>query len=517
MAHRPLAGPSTERRAAVVGRWRATSWLQRALVGYYGLYVLWYLASGTTGRLRTAVSDGAYLPLDAAGIAVSLLAASRASRRRDRSVWLLIALALTLRLWGDAAWFWLEAVRQSDPFPSVADIGFFGFYPLLTLALALVPVRAQSRRASVGNLLDVLAVVGGAFMVIWYLVLGAALEDGVSSLGQLLDVAYPLWDLVLVLAGGRVLLRGTDPRWTVRARWLIAGALLFVLGDTGFGYLAGLDGFTGGGWLDLPWIGALLCFALAAGTRPRTTATRDGALAGHAHLLPVLAVAGSYAVVARVALHLPLFPVGGVLLSDLAITIVVVGRQLVAVAEHRDLAATYHRAAVTDSLTGVASRSHFLEQAASVLAAHPAGRCAVVMVDLDHFKSVNDVHGHLAGDAALRTVAAHLRASVREADLLGRFGGDEFVALLVDLTQEQAAGVVDRMTEVSGLPPGGRPLSLSVGWACHGTTLDELLGRADTALYAAKAAGRGRAVALHDLVEPLRTDARDGADCTPAA
>ena len=100
---------------------------------------------------------------------------------------------------------------------------------------------------------------------------------------------------------------------------------------------------------------------------------------------------------------------------------------------------------------------------------------------------------HVAGDHALVVVADHLRASLRAGDLLARFGGDEFVALLTDVSTQEAAEVVDRLTDVRHLQ--GPRLTLSVGWAVHGPALEDLLGRADAALYAAKAAGRGRAVA----------------------
>jgi len=455
--------------------------------------------------------DAAYLPLGFAGLVLSLRAAKRATGRRDRTVWLLIALALAFRAWGDGAWWWLEAVRGQSPFPSVADVGYFGFYPVLIIAVAALPTRPQSRRASAGNLLDVLAMVGGAFMVIWYLVLGAALQGGIGNLEQALNVAYPVWDLLLMLAAGRVLLRGTDPRWTVRAWWLIAGAMCFVVADIGFGYLSNQAGFTGGGWLDLFWIAALLFFALAATSRPRVGAAAEAELARYVHLLPVLAIVASYVVVAKAGLHLPLFPVGGVLLIDLLITIVVVARQLVAVSEHQDLAARYRERAVTDALTGLDSRSHFLDQAERVLARHERGRCAAVMIDVDHFKTVNDVHGHLAGDAALQAVAAHLRRTIRAQDLLARFGGDEFVALLVDVDLAQAAAVTARMTDVSQLLVGAQQLSLSIGWACQASDIAALLGRADTALYAAKEAGRGRAVAMHDLIPGQRVHAAPAA------
>jgi len=301
---------------------------------------------------------------------------------------------------------------------------------------------------------------------------------------------------------------------------MITGAASFVVADIGFGYAATQSGFTGGGWLDLPWMAALLCFLLASSSRAGSYVPSDvpGRIASQAHLLPVLAIIASYVVVAKVGLHLPLFPIGGVLLIDLVITLVVLGRQFVAVAEHRDLAAQYRQAAVSDPLTGLANRRYFLQQAQVALSRHGAGRCVVVMIDVDHFKRVNDQQGHQAGDAALQAVATHLQASVRPQDLLARFGGDEFVALLTDVTAEHALDVVTRITDVRHLAGAAGKLSLSVGWALHGDTLDELLAHADVALYAAKAAGRGCAVAAHqrpDEAAPPPGAAPDGPAAVP--
>jgi diguanylate cyclase len=479
--------------AGLPARWRAASVWPKLMIGYYVGYTAWYFLAGTTGQARTFVSDIAYLPLGVVGILLAARAAVRAQRRRDRTVWVLIALALVFRGEGDAMWWWLEAVQQQDPFPSMADIGYSGFYPVLIAALAMTPVRQQSRRASIGNLLDVLAMVGGAFMLIWYFVLGAALQAGVNSLASVVNISYPLWDLLLMLAAGRIVLRGTEALWTAAARWLIAGACSFVFADVGFSYLMTQDGFTGGGWLDLFWTGALLCFGMAACARPDNRAPKDDA-DRNAHLLPLLAIVASYLVVAKVARDLPLIPVGGVVLADLLITVVVVIRQVLAVADHRALAASYRQIAVTDFVTGVSSRQHFLAQAEISLARH-RGRCALIMVDVDHFKSINDRHGHLTGDAALRAVAEHLRQTVRDDDLVARFGGDEFVVLLTDVDFERAASVVSRI--VSTIVPlwtGGPTLTLSVGWAWHDADLNTLLGQADTALYAAKTAGRNQAI-----------------------
>jgi diguanylate cyclase (GGDEF)-like protein len=120
---------------------------------------------------------------------------------------------------------------------------------------------------------------------------------------------------------------------------------------------------------------------------------------------------------------------------------------------------------------------------------------------MDHFKQINDTHGHLAGDDALRAVGEALADELRGYDAVGRFGGEEFVALLPEVGVDDAPGVAERVRrriESLRVADGGAdarqvPLSASVGVAVypgHGTELDSLIRSADRALYAAKDAGR---------------------------
>jgi diguanylate cyclase (GGDEF)-like protein len=125
---------------------------------------------------------------------------------------------------------------------------------------------------------------------------------------------------------------------------------------------------------------------------------------------------------------------------------------------------------------------------------------AVLVADVDHFKRVNDTHGHLTGDAVLRTLAAEMRQQVRESDLVGRFGGEEFAILLSGTTAEEACRVAERIRHGAGVV---RVLTtdtivgvtVSIGVAVlgsHGGDLSELLTAADKALYRAKRTGRDR-------------------------
>lgn len=157
-----------------------------------------------------------------------------------------------------------------------------------------------------------------------------------------------------------------------------------------------------------------------------------------------------------------------------------------------------------DQLTGLANRRYFdsvFEQEWDRLA-RSKGELAVLMIDLDHFKQVNDNYGHLIGDSCLREVAERLQAVIhRPADLLARYGGEEFIVLLPDTSLEGARQIAELMCETIAARPldlagDSIPITISVGLATAspvpGDSRDNLLRRVDDALYCAKARGRNR-------------------------
>ncbi len=178
-----------------------------------------------------------------------------------------------------------------------------------------------------------------------------------------------------------------------------------------------------------------------------------------------------------------------------------------------------HRtAALVDPLTGIANRRSFLQDAMQLAKRH-SGKplpTAVLLIDLDHFKSINDRFGHALGDRVLEIFSDAARKSVRSTDLLGRLGGEEFAAVLHDTSRDKAMAVAERIREsfahaaqdVDGRPVGA---TLSIGLAyCEEAALDvpELLAQSDQALYFAKERGRNRVeVASLDMVMDRRPDA----------
>ena len=176
---------------------------------------------------------------------------------------------------------------------------------------------------------------------------------------------------------------------------------------------------------------------------------------------------------------------------------------------HRDEAArALERLATLDGLTGVLNRRAWLVQASTELAIsvrydHPL---AVLMIDLDHFKQINDSRGHDAGDRALQFVARALQAAVRSGDLVGRYGGEEF-CVLMNHADAAAAGAFDRRMRAYLAEASARELGVTLSYSAGiamrlpgDDSLAAMLRRADAMLYTAKAQGRARTLDAHGVM-----------------
>jgi len=173
----------------------------------------------------------------------------------------------------------------------------------------------------------------------------------------------------------------------------------------------------------------------------------------------------------------------------------------------------------TDALTGLRNRRHVEEYLARLvsLARRHAEPIAVLLVDIDHFKSVNDGHGHDAGDAVLREVAGRMVGSVRLEDMIGRWGGEEFLVVLPNTAAQGAAELAERLRQVVadepyGLPDGGA-ISVTISLGCAASVIDDattLVRSADAALYEAKESGRDRVVVAASDELPRRVAPRAG-------
>lgn len=162
--------------------------------------------------------------------------------------------------------------------------------------------------------------------------------------------------------------------------------------------------------------------------------------------------------------------------------------------------------AATDELTGLYNRRHFLHLAGQELQTLRGGQHGLALLDLDHFKRINDVHGHAAGDRVLQAFAGVARACLREGDVLARYGGEEFVLLLPNTDAGQFSACCERLREAFnraeplGVNMQGLSVSIGMTLLSVGDDLDEALQRADQALYQAKREGRDRCTATWEAL-----------------
>ncbi|TFV63014.1 EAL domain-containing protein [Geodermatophilus sp. DF01-2] len=442
-----------------------------------------------SGALATLAVSGKWVFL--AGLTGLLALRARVSPE-DRTAWLCFAGAVATYTVSASGYALSSRGTAVVDRPAWFDLGFIAFYPLVSAALFGM-LRARVRRLTSSMWLDgvVTGLTAAAFAAAF--VLGASLHTALDRVA--LVAVYPVADLLLLvlIAGALAVIgRGAGGCWW----WLTAGTGLFVLTDTAYAYQVVQGSYAAGGLLDVGWGLVFVCYGLAACQQPSPAVT------ARLRTMRVLVIPGACAL-AALALLLRGYvehgdPVAGVLafgavLAALARTALTF-REVKALADSR-------RQARTDELTGLPNRRRLFETlgAADVRMAR-GGTTAVLVLDLDRFKEINDSLGHAVGDALLREVGPRLAGQLRSGDLLARLGGDEFVVLAAGLDDAGALALAQRLCATLQRPSqlAGMALSVdaSVGVAVgplHSTRAEELLQMADLAMYSAKA-GRSGAV-----------------------
>ncbi|BDU71721.1 GGDEF domain-containing protein [Mesoterricola silvestris] len=248
-------------------------------------------------------------------------------------------------------------------------------------------------------------------------------------------------------------------------------------------------------------LGVAVCMAIPSVlfvVDPRESAFRRVLGAGNLTFIGVLAARG---VLAGFDPSFNLYSTGLVqsLTFFLLILMMVLGGAVVLLIAKEDADRELRELATQDSLTGLSNRRSFSTQAARVLAYHQRYglEASLLFIDIDHFKAVNDRHGHAAGDRVILHLAAVLRRTIREFDLHCRYGGEEFVLLLPNSSLAEGLHVAERIREEVGHAGSATvPYTVSVGLAASRAQardpLEDLLARSDAALYRAKQGGRDR-------------------------
>ena len=425
-----------------------------------------------------------------------------------RSPWLLVGSGLALMSAGDWTWTAIATFTDTDPFPSIAD-AFYLTGELVFAVGVLGILRGRLPGSDRSGILDALILATGFGVVCWVWFLGPMSAGSTSAVGLGVSLAYPIIDIALLGIMGRLAM-SPGPRVT-SDRLLLLGMGAFLVGDLGLAWLQQQGLSTEGHAVDLAFLIAVQAFAAAA-LHPsmRSLAARDEReseglstrrmmiLAGATLLSPaVLLVQASL----DTRVDVPVIAIGTLLLFSLVLArlFLTVSELRRTLGERQKLEAEFKRQALHDPLTGLANRVLFADRLEHALARRRE-LVALLYLDLDDFKTVNDTLGHEAGDAVLAETAKRLMSAVRPGDTVARLGGDEFAILLGDSPDLRvAAQIAERLlsTLATSADMAGRLVviraSIGISLGVSGTTdAPSMMREADIAMYLAKGQGKGR-------------------------
>ena len=486
-------------------RWTGSPWRRFRLPARVGWLVVG--AYGVAAALVVASSvwewhGGPYAtrPVDEAAKVVCLVFAAACAGKaahsavgRRRFGWLALVTGLLGWAIGEVMWAVYDVRPESEhaAHPAMAD-GMFLVYPIGALA-SLVLLSNLSRRSPRRLVLDGLIVATSLFIVSWLFVLEKQVRE--NSRSQPATLTHVFADIVLMTTAILMLSR-IRPREPPGKSLAVGGITTIAVADVAMIFRTGMGTYHVGVLADLGRVAGLGMIALAA----------------LSSLKKFPAPAYQPETASRIRLWLPYLPLAmaaaiglsalsqtrqGPVVAALGILVVaVLARQLVVLVANQTLLSELAQEALRDSLTGLANRTHFLQRLEEAIACSDPVPIAVLCLDLDNFKSVNDALGHPAGDELLIRVAGRLTAALGENETVARLGGDEFAVLLKGSAEDSQAAAhrvlkaFDAAIMIDGVPVTVRPsIGFTVATAPSDTTVEQLLRHADVAMYAAKREG----------------------------
>jgi diguanylate cyclase (GGDEF)-like protein len=488
---------------------------------YFALFLVWLLVSASVAP------DAGSLVLPAASVPPGILAAVSAwlaSRRcaghpRAVSAWRWIAASFVIWTASFAAMVGYLLVSGALPdHASALDCGLL-FYPALLIGLLRFPTHAESRSGRLRVRLDVATTVLGGAAVLWILVLGPTVAASDQNLvDKIVSGAYPLGDLLLIFALTYVIKRTVTPATKAPMQLLTVGVLLAVVGDVAVDWLVlhpDVTAYLPSVFPNITWTGAAVLYGLAAARQQtsdpdathQSAAERSGPRTRRSKvaLLPLVAPVAVFGLLIDSQFGGPFFERIGLAAAAALVAILVLLRQALAQRDLLRAQSQLSHLALHDPLTGLPNRALILDRVEQALSRsrRQGDAVAVMFLDLDGFKTVNDTFGHAVGDQLLRAVSSRLTGALRESDTVGRLGGDEFVVLVQGDSLDAGPEVIaERIRQVLATPfhvGDANDLTIytksSIGIAVGSrATADELLRDADVAMYEAKEAGKDRYV-----------------------
>jgi len=490
------------RAMAPTRRWRTRDHGARTALAVGAVLVIAYFLLPGSGMQDVAYQVPGMLAVGCilAGVAIH--------RPPNAAPWLLLAAGQLLTTTGDWTWVILDRLFGVEPFPSIAD-GFYLSGIGLTGAAIVWLVRGRIPEGDRAGLLDALIVAVGVGLVSWTYLMEPIVADMSATMAETtFALAYPLLDIVILALLVRIALA---PGRRVPAHSMLLGALVALLAaDFVYAGIALSGSYWTGHPVEAGWLISAVLYAGAAlhpsmreiaapfvSDEVRLSLWRFLLLAGASLMAPAVLLTQW---LAGEPIDVPIIAAASIVLFLLVIARLggVVADPRSNLQQRQALEAELAQRAFHDPLTGLANRTLFADRLGRALAQRDEP-VAVLFLDLDDFKTINDSHGHLAGDELLIAVARTLTAGVRPEDTVARLGGDEFAVLIEREANEGIARqLADRLlaglrrpVRVAGRDRTvGASIGISLGRS-GAATAEQLMSEADIAMYVAKGEGKG--------------------------
>jgi len=419
--------------------------------------------------------------------AVAVLVVARRFGSGLRLAWTLIGAGLLASAVGDALWALYDVVWDLEPFPSIVDLAYLAYYPLI--AAGLIVLVRWHRAGDRESFIDATIVSIGAGVLTWVFIMSPYIfDESMTLLERVVSLAYPVGDLLLLSVLVRLVF--ARDKFSMSSTLLMVGILTTLVADAGFAVTALAGTYATGHWLDAGW----LLTSVLAGAAVLHPSTRRRSTHAHSEVstlppqrLVLLALASMMAPLVLVIHGLRDHQIDDLVIGGCSgvLFLLVLLRMAGLVRQVQAQAAKLETLSDTDELTGAPNRRLWFRQIPYEIArAQRSGRpMSVAMMDFDNFKTYNDTYGHAEGDRLLKAAVSAWQSQLRAGDLLARFGGDEFVVLLPDCDLESAERAMNRLRSVV---PFDQTCSTGVACLAWNESADDLLARADEALYTSK-------------------------------
>ncbi len=497
---------------------------------------------------------------------IALLAAAIKSRmisKRLGLAWGFLFLAQLSRTIGDSIWMVLEVGFRQSPFPSIADVFYIAFYPLMLAGVLLLPVIRYSKREAINKLMDMGIVIIASILFFWSFILYPMKTTGQSEpfLNQVISVSYPLGDLLTLWALLLLLNSQIKVQRKLPLVLFAIGMGVMVITDTIYSSLTLINTFNNRGFLYIGWMAGILLTGLAGVAQATNEQPNQKEmifsnitepfgkfssffsyfwiplvffiivwnLFTHSSINFLWLFVGAGCIISLVLIRQIITMIENKKLLDKLNHVLSIGRQqteklrvineelTLEISERKLAEEKLAHQALYDSLTGLPNRILFMDRLSHAIEyakRHPDYFFSVLFLDLDQFKVINDSLGHSIGDQLLIDVGQRLKLSLRSSDTIARLGGDEFVILLEDTFNDETAKIyIERIQET--LRPGFyiqshemvTTFSAGVITKLSGDAIPEqILRDADTAMYRAKAMGKAQSVIFSPELRTLAVE-----------